>query len=424
MLTVGFDAGMWSRKSLGRRFGWLWAAYAVSAFGTSLAFDAFSLIAIQVLHAGPGEVSGLAAAGLAVGALVAVPLGPWIEFRRKRPVMVTMDLLRFVMLLSVPAAYVLDWLGFAQLLVVSVIVGAADITFTAASGAYLKALVRREDLLPANGRFEATTWTTTMLGPPLGGVAISLLGPVVTVLANAASFLLSAAGIRAIGGQEPSPAPPGRHRLRLTDLLEGWRHILAHRGLRPLFFNVILVNGLIMAAQPLMALLMLGQLGFTPWQYGLAFAAPCVGGLVGSRIAARLVARFGSHRIMRTVGALRACWPIGLVFVHPGTGGLVLVMAVEFAVITCFGVFNPVLATYRLSQVPADRVARTLSAWSVASKASIAALTFLCGLLAGLIGPRPAIAVAGLVILGTPFLLPRHDRTGRQEREPLSVARR
>jgi hypothetical protein len=60
---------MWSRKSLGRRFGWLWAAYAVSAFGTSLAFDAFSLIAIQVLHAGPGEVSGLAAAGLAVGAL-------------------------------------------------------------------------------------------------------------------------------------------------------------------------------------------------------------------------------------------------------------------------------------------------------------------------------------------------------------------
>jgi MFS family permease len=409
---VGFDAGMWSRKSLGRRFGWLWAAYAVSAFGTSLAFDAFSLIAIQVLHAGPGEVSGLAAAGLAVGALVAVPLGPWVEFRRKRPVMVTMDLLRFVMLLSVPAAYALGRLGFAQLLVVSVVVGAADITFTAASGAYLKALVRREDLLPANGRFEATTWTTTMLGPPLGGVAIGLLGPAVTVLANAASFLLSAAGIRAIGSresgpaptvrQELGPAPTARRRLRPADLVEGWRYILAHRGLRPLFFNVILVNGLIMAAQPLMALLMLGQLGFTPWQYGLAFAAPCIGGLVGSRLAGRLVARFGSHRIMRTVGALRACWPIGLVFVHPGAGGLVLVMAVELAVITCFGIFNPVLATYRLTQIPADRVARTLSAWSVASKASIAVLTFLCGLLAGIIGPRAAIAIAGLVILVTP----------------------
>ncbi|PVE11209.1 hypothetical protein Y717_16380 [Streptomyces scopuliridis RB72] len=70
-------------KSLGRQFGWLWAAYGVSTFGTWLAFDAFRLIAILVLHAGATEVSLLAAAGLAVGAVVAVPLGPWVEFRRK-----------------------------------------------------------------------------------------------------------------------------------------------------------------------------------------------------------------------------------------------------------------------------------------------------------------------------------------------------
>ena len=34
-------------RSLGRPFGWLWAAYAVSSFGTWLAFDAFPLIAIH-----------------------------------------------------------------------------------------------------------------------------------------------------------------------------------------------------------------------------------------------------------------------------------------------------------------------------------------------------------------------------------------
>jgi hypothetical protein len=77
-----------------RDFGWLWAAFAFSTAGTWLAFDAFPLIAILVLHAGPAAVSALAAAGMAVGALVAVPLGPWVEFRRKRPVMVGMDLLR------------------------------------------------------------------------------------------------------------------------------------------------------------------------------------------------------------------------------------------------------------------------------------------------------------------------------------------
>ncbi|MFI9066635.1 MFS transporter [Streptomyces sp. NPDC053429] len=406
------------RRALGRQFGWLWAAYAVSTLGTWLAFDAFPLIAVLVLHAGTTEVSVLAAAGLAVGAVVAVPLGPWVEFRRKRPVMVAMDLVRFTALMSVPAAFALGWLSFAQLLVVSVVVGAADIAFTAAGGACLKALVKPEDLLVANGRFESTTWTASVLGPPLGGAAIGLFGPVMTVTANAVSYLLSAAGIRAIGGREPQPRHTGVPvRLRAGDLLDGWRYILRDSALRPLFANTILVSGLIMATQPLLAVLMLGRLGFAPWQYGLAFAAPCIGGLIGSRLAPRLVARYGRHRVMFTTGVLRACWLLGLVFIGPGTAGLVLVMAVEFGLITCMGVFNPVFATFRLERTPADRVARTLSAWSVSSKATIAALTALWGLLAGITSPRVAIALAGLLIMTTPFLLPRQDRTPREEGE-------
>jgi hypothetical protein len=55
-----------------------------------------------------------------------------------------------------------------------------------------------------------------------------------------------------------------------------------------------------MATSPLLAVLMLGRLGFAPWQYGLAFGAPCVGGLIGSRLAGRLVARFGQHKVMLT----------------------------------------------------------------------------------------------------------------------------
>lgn len=410
---------MVARRSLGRRFGWLWAAYAVSTLGTFLAFDAFPLIAILVLHAGTTEVSVLAAAGLAVGAAVAVPLGPWVEFRRKRPVMIAMDLVRFAALMSVPAAFALGRLSFAQLLVVSVVVGAADIAFTAAGGAYLKTLVGPEDLLVANGRFESTTWTATVLGPPLGGAAIGLFGPVMTVLANAVSFLLSAVGIRAIGGAEPHPVrarPP--QRLRAGDLLDGWRYILADPGLRPLFANTVLMSGLIMATAPLLAVLMLGPLGFAPWQYGLAFAVPCVGGLIGARLAPRLVARFGRHRVMRTAGTLRACWSLGLAFIGPGTAGLVLVMAVELGLITCMGVFNPVFATYRLERTPTDRVARTLSAWSVTSKATIAALTALWGLLAAVTGPRTAIAVAGLLMLATPLLLPRHDHAPQDDRKP------
>ncbi|HKD98925.1 MAG TPA: MFS transporter [Micromonosporaceae bacterium] len=405
------------RRPLGRPFGWLWSAYAVSTLGTWLAFDALSVVAILALHAGTAEVSALAAAGLAVGAMVAVPLGPWIEFRRKRPVMVAMDLTRFAALLTIPAAYALGVLSFAQLLVVSVVLAAADITFTAASGAYLKTIVRPDDLLVANARFESTTWTATVLGPPLGGAAIGLFGPVTTVAANAVSYLLSALGIRAIGGDDPRPARAGAPRLRAGDLLDGWRTILTHPGLRALFFNTILVNGLIMATAPLLAVLMLGHLGFAPWQYGLAFALPCFGGLVGSRLARPLVARLGQHRVMRTFGTLRACWPLGVAFVVPGTPGLLLVIAVELGLITCVGVFNPVYATFRLEQIPADRTARTLSAWTVTSKATTAAMTALWGVLATVTGPRTAIAVAGVLILATPLLLPRRAHAPRLEPE-------
>ncbi|MEV4950015.1 MFS transporter [Streptomyces sp. NPDC053755] len=394
-------------RRLGRPFGWLWGAYGTSALGTWLAFGAFPLIAIQVLHAGPAEVAALSSVGAAVGAAVAVPLGPWVEFRRKRPVLIAMDLARCAALLTVPVAFALGALTFVQLLLVSVVVAAGDITFRAASGAYVKTLLPADDLLVAHARFESTAWTTTLIGPPLGGVAIGLLGPVATVVADAVSYLLSAAGIRATGGREPRPERRRATRMRAGELLDGWRFVLADAALRPLFLNTALFNGLVMASSPLLAVLMLGDLGFAPWQYGLAFAAPSIGGLLGSRLAGPLVTRFGGHRILVASGALRAVWLVGLPFLGPGTGGLVLVMCVEFGLILCCGVFNPVSATYRLERTPAGRVVRTLTAWSVTTKATTALLTALWGLLGALVGARTAVGLAGLLLLATPLLLPR-----------------
>ncbi|MGW2280205.1 MFS transporter [Streptomyces sp. NPDC001770] len=406
---------MVSRRPMGRPFGWLWTAYAVSAYGSGLGFGALPLIAVLALDASPAEVSALSAVGPAVGALIALPLAPWVEFRRKRPVMITMDLTRFAAMATIPVAYAFGGLGFVQLLVISAVVAAAKIAFNAASGAYLKTLVLPDDLLVANARFESTNWSSIAVGPPLGGAAIGLFGPVVTVVADAFSYLLSALCITAIRHREEVPTTPGRSPARAGALLDGWRHIMGHSGLRALYLNQVLVGGLIMATEPLLAVLLLRQLGFPPWQYALAFAAPCFGGLIGSRLARRVVARYGRHRVFRTVGTLRAVWLIGLVFVRPGVVGLVTVMAVELAIIVNMSLYTPVLATYRLDQTPQHLVARTLSAWSIGQQASIAALTALAGLLADVTSPRTALTVTGLLILATPLLLPRRDRTTSQD---------
>ncbi|HYQ68707.1 MFS transporter, partial [Actinophytocola sp.] len=313
-----------------RDFSRLWAAYAVSTAGTWLALDAFPIIAVLTLAAGPAEVSLLAAAGPAAGALIALPLGPWVEGRRRRPVMIAMDLLRFAALMSVPAVYALGLSTLAQLVCVSVVVAAANIVFTAASGAFLKTLVRSEDLLTANARFETTMWTATALGPPLGGAAIGLLGPVTTVVADAVSYLGSALTLRSIAHEEPPPA----RRTERPAVRDGWRHILRHPGLRALFLNTALVNGLILATAPLLAVLLLGELGFTTWQYGLALGVPCLGGLAGARLSRPLAARFGQHRVLVVSGTVRALWVVWLAFVPAGAAGLPVIMLIEAGMIT------------------------------------------------------------------------------------------
>lgn len=399
---------MWRRANLGRAFGWLWAAYAVSAYGTGLGFGAFSVIAITVLNAGSAEVAALSASGLAIGALLAVPLGPWMEFRAKRPVMIATDLIRFAALASLPLAYCLGGLSFAQLLVVSIVTAAAKIAFTAASGAYLKTIVPANGLLVATSRFESTTWSATVIGPPVGGAAIGLLGPVTTIAVDAVSYLLSALGITAIRAAEQPPAPRKPPTRRCSDIVEGWRYLLTHHTLRWFFVNTMLVNGLIMAAEPQLSVLMLAHLGFPVWEYGLAFAVPCIGGLIGSRLARHVAAHLGESTVLRVFGTLRACWPLGLAFIQPGPTGLVIVMVTEFGLIVCISIFNPVLATYRLTNTATDRQARVLAAWSITSSLSIAAITVMWGLLAQLTSPRAAIALAGVLLLGTSLLLPRH----------------
>ena len=86
----------------------------------------------------------------------------------------------------------------------------------------------------------------------------------------------------------------------------------------------------------------------------------------------------------------RRRWPGAEVAAEGGQcAGIILVIAVQLGLVTCCGVFNPVFATYRLDQTETDRVSRTLSAWSVTSNVTIAALTAMWGLLAAITGPAP-----------------------------------
>ncbi|MGI5127765.1 MFS transporter [Pseudonocardia sp. CA-107938] len=378
---------------------WLSRAFTVSTFGSMLALDAFPLIAVVVLHASATQVSGLAALG-ALAALAAVPLGPWVEFRRKRPVLVGADLVRCAVLGSVVVAAVVGVLSFAHLVVAAVAVAVTAVAAGAASGAHLRALVPPDRLAAVGGRFEQVTWLSTALGPPLGGALVGVLGQAVTAAVDATSYLLSALCLRAI--RTPEPVPARSSGSRLADLVRGWRVIGADPELRTLLANNALVAALIMATAPLMAHLMLGELGFSAFAYGLAFGLPCLGGSIGARLSRRL----DPDRVLRVAGVLRAAWIWPLAFTMPGLAGLLLVMMAQTATVTAMGVFNPLLFARRLRRPASGDVARVLLAWTVTTRLVTAVLVATWGLLAAMVGTRVAVGIAGIALLLTPALLP------------------
>ncbi len=395
-----------SRARLGGDFHRLWGAYSISEIGSALGAGALPLIAVLVLDVSTFQVSALAAISAIASAAIALPLGSFVEFRRKRSIMMTADLVRFAALGSVPVLAAFGVLTYMQLCMVGVVQTTCNIVFGAASGAHLKALVPAEQRLDANSRFETTFWTATSAGPPLGGLLISWLGATTTLAVDAVSFLLSALGIRSLRTPEPVPPlkAPDHHWRR--DLISGWRYIFGHPGLTALFWNSALFGGCIMLSSPLTAVLMLRDLGLTPWQYGLALGIPGLGGILGSLCTKPLTHRFGDRAVLLSFGVLRTLW-LGFIALAPsGTTGLLIIITADFLLLFSAGVFNPTFVTYRMRVTDDSHMSRVTTAWSISSKTFQPLFILAGGLLAAATSTRVALASAAILLLFSGLLLP------------------
>ncbi|MER5198652.1 MFS transporter [Streptomyces sp. NPDC002884] len=405
-LQGGDGEGSLARQiPLGEDFRRLWGAYGVSAAGSAVAMGALPLVAVLVLHSSTFQVSLLTALSAVASAVIALPLGVRIEHRYKRPVMITADLTRCAMLVSVPVAAAFDGLTFAHLCAVGILQTAASVAFDAASGAHLKALVSPEHRLRANSLFETTNWISVSAGPPVGGLLIGVLGSTTTLAVDAVSFLGSALGIRRIRRPEPAPPAPSAPHLG-RDIAAGWQYILRHPGLRPLFYNSLLFGGSIMMTSPLMAVLMLRDLGLAPWQYGLALGLPCLGGVLGSRLTPSLTRRFGQRRILLLSGVARTLWTVLLPLAPSGALGVFIIVAADFGLLFAAGVFNPSFTTYRMEATQDAFMSRVGTSWSVSSKTCQAVFMIAGGLLAEAAGVRGALLIAGVLCMASALLLP------------------
>lgn len=393
-------------STLGADFSRLWFARAASDAGTAIAMGALPLIAVRVLDASTFQVSLLTAVAGIAGALLALPLGPALEVRRKRPMMIAADLARALLLASVPLAHAAGALTVAHLLVVAAGTALAGTVFGGASAAHLKNLVPREQRTEALGRLEATFWTLSTLGPALGGAIVQLLGATATLLVQGAGLVASALGIRAIRAPEPAPPAPGPRRRFLVEASAGFTVAAAHPVLRPLLVNATLFAGFVAWTGPLELVLLLRGLDLPPWQYGLALALPCLGGVVGSWWAPRVTARLGQLPTLVWSGALRGLPVLALPFLPGGAPGLVLYVVATTLMLLVAGVFRPVYSALRMEATEDSVMTRVSTAFSLAARGAAPVFALAGGICATFFGVRGALLVGVLGLIASGLVLP------------------
>ncbi|MEZ4522359.1 MAG: MFS transporter [Thermomicrobiales bacterium] len=310
----------------------LWIAESISQIGSHISLIALPLLAILALDASPAQMGLLSAAGTAPFLVIGLIVGVWVDRVRRRPLMIAADLLRAVLLLTVPVAW---WGGFLRielLYAVAVLTGSLTVVFDVAWMSFLPSIVRRGQLVDANSRLQVSASVAQVSGPGIGGVLVGIAGAPLAILTDAASFALSALFLlRAApdGAQQKNAVEVSSIR---RDILEGLRVVFRDSVLRALVYSKVLVTfsaGMFFAVY---MLFMAEDLGLGATAIGIVFATGGIGSLLGAVIAERASSRFGTGVTVIHgqfwFGAFGVAIPLAVLF--PAIA-LVMVVLSEFA---------------------------------------------------------------------------------------------
>lgn len=401
--------GLWQNADFLR----LWAAQAVSALGSRLSRTALPVIAILSLGAEPADVAILAALSTAPGVLVGLAAGGVVDRSRKRPLLVGADLARAALILTVPAAAWLGALSMAQLYAVAALVGAASALFQITDNAYLPALVGPERLVEANAKLEGTEAAAEIAGPGAAGILIQVLSAPATMVADALSYLWSAALLWRIRATE-APAPPAPEEGGQAggslgeDLRVGLRHGLGHPVVGATFLAMGLQAFFSGAFFALYMLYLLETLRLDPATAGLIISVGGVGALGGSAVATILGRRLGPGPTMVLCLAVGQAGAL-LIPLAAGLGrlavpALVLHQLLGDGFLVAFYVHA---VSARQSMLPLGVLGRVNATLQVITGALLPAGTLAAGWIAGRIGVTAAVWIGVIGGLAAPLPLLR-----------------
>ncbi|MEW1635373.1 MFS transporter [Streptomyces sp. NPDC093801] len=383
--------------STDRDFRRIFAADATSKFGTQVSALALPFLAQSALHADPAHVGLLAMLTTLSFLLVGLPAGAWIDRLRKRPVMIGADLIRAVLLASVPLAWACGALTLAHLYAVVGLMGVATVLFDVAHLSYVPHVVGRDRLLAANTALVSLNSVADVSGRGLGGLIVQAAGAPQALLLDVTSYLASALLTARVGGPEPILRKPERASL-LRDVGEGLRFVFRHPRLRPIALEGALTNlGIQLAVVSLLI-----TLADSPGTAGLFLAAGGLGTLAGSLAAPRLRRSLGTVRSLWLPGPFLAPFALAI-----GLDDLRIAGAAWAITLAKTGLDNVLRVSFRQRATPPELLGRMNATFRFLLASALAVGAALAGLIAQTAGPRAALwAAAGILSVRWVLTLP------------------
>ncbi|WP_029135596.1 MFS transporter [Nakamurella lactea] len=386
-----------------------WIADAVSNLGTFVSGLALQLLLIQTMHANQTELGLIRTAQWLPYLLFGLLAGVLVDRVRRRPVLIVTDVCCALLFCAVGVLALAGVLTVPALAVLVFLAGVASMFFRAAHQSLLPSLVPLPLLPAATSRLEQTWNAAQSVGPLVAGALVRFLSAPIAVLADAATYAVSAAVLGTVRVAEPVPErAPDRHLWR--ELKEGAGWVYRHRTLAPyaislhlwFFFNSLVTTVLVFFAAV--------DLQLDALTIGLVLACAGVTGVLGAGLAPRLGDRFGLGRVYTAAEWLSPVAYLVVLFARPGWAGIAALVCSQLLFGLSLGLKGPLEGSYRNAVTP-DRLRGRMNAtirslnWG-----SIAVSAPLGGLIAATWGNRPAIAVgivglsvAALVVNVSPF---------------------
>ena len=405
----------------GRPIVALLAANTISQIGNT-----FSTLAIPWFVLATTGSAGQTGLTVAVGTLPVIVVGIFggavVDRLGYRASSIVSDVASGVTTLLIPLLYLTVGLAFWQLLALVFLGAVLDGPGRTARLAIFPDLVGRTDITldRANAAYSMTGRVAHLLGPPVAGVLIALIGPANLLWVNAATFAVSAALVAllipAAGGPVPA-APRGSVAGYLTEVREGFRFLL---GRATLFWMIVAFSLGSLIAEPLYAVILpvyANEVYASALPLGFIFAALGAGSLVGNAVYAVAAPRLARSALLYGGFALRALCFTVLLAVPPWW----VIAAAIFVCASAFEPINPMTMTVMQEQIPAGLRGRVFGAWSAIGVSTLPAGILVYGFLLSGLGLQPTLAVFVAVNVALPvtmLFLPSLRTLGRSGADP------